>query len=562
MSQVELEKTLFKEPPSGDSRYEDGEPTKPIELETEVRGVQLFVGPELFEHAHERLGDEIKPSQEGTPGEEHLLRHRELFVEKHRSLGWRNGKRLSKEDIENEEREEESVHHRPQVDVRADVVSVGREKSVAYGENEVHDKELAGHTTKVGERGKLFTGLRVSGKSELLQAGVGAHGGVSVGKDGVRAGVEAKAEVNLLKLEYEGTVFEFAYDLMGEEVAGKVYVKVEGQVGADVKAALEANVGKGHGLVEPTPASVPKLHTEKLVEGTGFEVDEGKGVAKPKKMGAGAQGSVEFFAGARFALGAGAAIEWKKKDASEYHQKVRAANHLLLDMIGALAGPSGMALVYLLREMDADKSTEWLLEHLLEWGKPGTFPLFAIEQMVEGSAGIGGKLMAQIGFTGSRYVWNVTAKGTLGLGVGESTKVTLDLLEGGMFALLVLGQLEEPARQYLEKKVDQIALEAVELPHAIEEWYYGDVKVREMVKHDVHRLAPPARRATMISTLMDGYCSADDEKAIAAILQFSSSNGDLSEVLSGGGGKSFIELSRERGQALTIWLRSARGRDR
>jgi hypothetical protein len=169
-------------------------------------------------------------------------------------------------------------------------------------------------------------------------------------------------------------------------------------------------------------------------------------------------------------------------------------------------------------------------------------PLLGVEGMVEGSVGAGAAAMAEIGFSGSRFVWHTKANLTWGVGVGASVKITLDMVEGIKYALLVLGELREPAVNYATQKIKEGLSSIGDALDGFLSWLSSDDKVREMVAKHAHLVVGPDERATMLDTLMGGtlsYCGPDDEDAIVKILQHSYSNGDLAAVIAAGGGAEF-----------------------
>lgn len=370
--------------------------------------------------------------------------------------------------------------------VKGDIVNVGVVKERSLME-ERHD----------GAPGPL--GGEREGYTKIGTAKAEGRGKVSVGKDGVDASLSANAKVALVDFSEE-LHWERPFKLLGEGTKAKLYVKVEGMVGAEGKAGIEANLRR----IQPQDAKVPRAELGAAVEG---------------------------FAGAKLKTSAGIAYEWEKKDHTAYLGKLNRAAQVVID----LATASMPGLGFLLRQLGADEAVESVLEWLFKWGQPGTVPLAEVEAYGEGCVGAGGKIGASIGLRGGQFKFRSEASGTWGVGLGAGVNVTLDVVEGTKFSLLMLGELREMALNYARQQLGKIGQRGIDLSSKIwkwlSAWWTSDDKARETVQQRGHEFLPPAKRGELVRTMYGGYYSNEDQECVVRILEFSAQRGDLSRVV-------------------------------
>ena len=344
---------------------------------------------------------------------------------------------------------------------------------------------------------------RVS-KHAALSGEAKAAAEVTLGKDGLQADASAEAKASLVDLQ-ERWEWRFPFEALGEAAEATLYLFAKGNVGAEAKAKLSANV-------KALSPKSPKLDENELMAGVGV------------------------FAGAKVQLGVGAAYEWKKKDLKSYAGKLQKSATAIIKLISAV-NPS---LGWLFKQMGGAEAAEQLLEWLFSWGATGKVPLIGVEAMGEGSAGVGAQAMAKAGIKGGKLDFMAKANATWGLGLGGMVKVMLDVVEGPKYAILCLGELLPMAEKYASEQMDKAIAAGLSGVTALWDWLSADDKAREAVANGAHKVLGAKERGEMIKTMMSGFCGDADEDAIVAILRFSKGKGDLWSVVRHAGGKDDI----------------------
>ena len=393
-----------------------------------------------------------------------------------------------------------------------------------------------------------FLGGTASGQTKVLSTEGDAAAFASVGPNGVSAGANVTANVTLINMDHRVEWNTGEFGILGEQVSGRFYLFVSGMIGAEARAAIDANIkkaeSKGGSDVNPTD----------LVAGTPLQVDPVKGTIEGPKAettdgGSSSTGgasstdtgtdtgataavsaSAGVFAGAKLRLGAGLAADWHRKEEGDYASQLQSSASTIVDLV-SMGNP---AISWVMHQVGADTVAEKLLGMLFSWGGAATIPLVGIEGIVEGSAGAGAQIQAKLAFSGGKLEFTWGANVTWGVGLGAQVNVTFDAVEGLKFGLIVMGELAEHVKAWAMEKLSDLGSFGADLLDSIFSWFSADDKVREAVANKAHEIASPAQRAEMIDTLIGGWCGNDDENAVLEILRFSRSNGDLSAVLSAG----------------------------
>lgn len=367
-----------------------------------------------------------------------------------------------------------------------------------------------------------FLGSKAKGSTQV--GSVDAHGQVKANfgpeSASVNANVSAKAALLDFTRRWEWDTDPFT--IAGEKLTGRFYLFVSGMIGAEAAAHIDANVKLLKGKKEADP--------DALLAGTGLEVDPATGKAKEakKSLGGEAKASANAFVGAKATLGAGLAAYWDRKDVSEYGAQIAGAAEALFVPLYAV----NPGLAWIAEQAGGVEFAEKMIHKFFDWaGAAAKVNLMGIEALVEGSVGIGGKVEAAVGFQHGKLTLTAAASGTVGVGLGSTVRINLDLLEGARFALIVGGVFEPAARKWVEQKVAELSDDIGDLVDGILDWFSADDKVRDAVAHRAHELVGPAERAKMIETMLSGFTGDDDEQAILTILEFSRKKGDLQQVL-------------------------------
>jgi hypothetical protein len=349
--------------------------------------------------------------------------------------------------------------------------------------------------------------------SSVTVLGVGAQykGAVSVGESGVTVEGSAGASATLVSFS-EQVKWQFPFTVMGEAVNANVYVKAEGMAGAEAKAHVKANLQRA--------------------KPNGLKVDENA-----------VQAGVSAFAGAKVGVSAGAGLEWQKKSQKTYEPKMAQSGKAVVDLVSMASPPLG----WCLRRLGADAAAAKVLGLLFEWGQEGNVPLLAASAGVEGSAGIGGTARAGISLRGGKLKTYAQAKATLGLGLGGTTEIVLDVVEGPKFALIVMGQLREVAEKYIKEATAKGIQFASDTWDQISGWWGSDDRAREAVANGAHKVMPPGHSRKLADDMLGWWCSEEDQAAIVRLLTDLKSMGKLGSM-SGDEGFKSKALSKLSGQ--------------
>ena len=195
---------------------------------------------------------------------------------------------------------------------------------------------------------------------------------------------------------------------------------------------------------------------------------------------------------------------------------------------------------WLLRTAGAAEVISDLLAKLLDW-KAGQVKLLGAEAVLQGSAGIGAQLDAELGFAGGKLTFKCKAGVTFGLGAGVTVNLSIDAVEGVKFAIVAIGKADELVaklanlvKNWAHESIDDLIREASGLWGDLFNWLSSDNKIREAVAKKAHEVVPADVRGQWIETLSKDWCGGADEAAMVEILRFSQKNGDLAQVLAAG----------------------------
>lgn len=375
--------------------------------------------------------------------------------------------------------------------------------------------EGKGETEMLGGTGK--------GSVSVLQGKAKAQAGFSVGPDGVKVVAEAGAEANLVALEGEWAI-PFEFEFLGETFSGHAYLKASGKVGAEVKRKIEANakLAQSKGVADP----------DQLLEGTGL--DNGQ-EAKPEDRASGTV-EAEAFLGGKINAGAGGIFDWHRAGLAAYKGQLEGNSDFVLSALSA--GYPGLG--WLLRQADTAAVIADVLADQLDWSA-GKQRLLAVEGLIEGSAGIGAKLMGKAGFSGGKITFKWAAGVTFGLGAGVAVNVSLDAVEGMKLALVsvdngvaAIKSLASSLKSFLKSNASMFIDKLGGMWNSFFGWLSADNTIRDAIANKAHELAPAETRGEWIETLASGWCGDEDELAIIEILKASKRRGDLAAVLGAG----------------------------
>jgi|GEM_PF-3208361 len=361
------------------------------------------------------------------------------------------------------------------------------EKSLAKGDAAVlHEK----HENEEG-----FLGSKNSGETNALHAGGEVKATATVSSTGVEADVTAEGKATLVDVQ-EKWEWSIPFNFMGEKMMGTLFLTAKGMVGVEGKAQLKANVGK----MSPDQ---PKIDEQAVMAG------------------------VDVFAGAKLTLGVGVALEWDKQKPAAYKGKINTGIQTIIKMADLVCPGLG----WVLNQMGADEQVQQVMEWLFEWGKQGKVALFGIEAMVEGSAGAGAAAKASIGLRGGKFDFMTQANVTWGVGLGGKVKISVDIVEGPKFALIVLGEMTDMLKEYATEQLKAIVGKGIEMWDSFWEWLGADNRVRDAVDKNAHKVVGVKEQAKMIETMMSGSCTNADEDRIIVILRHCAATGTMSDLL-------------------------------
>ncbi len=406
-------------------------------------------------------------------------------------------------------------------------------------EEELFQEDASVYSYETKDQPGMF-GSTTSTKVHGLHVEATGTASGTLNSDGLNVGASVQGKATLADFEKSWDWEVGSFSLLGEEVSGHFFLKASGMIGAEGAAQLDLNVGKVKGARKVDPNSL--LGGKALAAPKG---SAGKESGQQKEgSGAAVTASAEAFAGAKLTLGAGLAARWKRKEPSAYKDKLADASAVVLDLVTVISPGLG----WLLQMAGAEEVVQEILGALIAWGGAGEVSLLGIEASLTGSAGVGGKLQARLGFTGGKFSLTLSANATWGLGLGTDVLVTLDAIEGVKFALIVMGELRSVVDQWLASELDALKDEALERIDSIFEWFSADDVVRDAVKHGAHLVVGAAEKAQMVRTLADGVCGDEDEDAILSILEAAKAAGHLSEVVSKAGGADALLWDLDGGQ--------------
>ncbi len=448
----------------------------------------------------------------------------------------------------------QAQEHRDEV-LRAKVKAPTRARTQIGGNLLVENHQLLSESViqeRHSEKGPL--GIKSEGQTSALSASAQAGQSLSVSRDGIShtAQVGAKATLLEVKEEFSREIANFAF--LGERMKGKIFVAIQGMIGVEGKAALQTNIGRYQ------PRGKPTVDPKQLLAGTGATPEAPKSLRgnpkitqasraasneayqrdlhadnEQKGYGAGTEASAEAFAGAKVKVSAGAAFEWDKKAPDEYKPMIARSSAAILSFVRMINPPMG----WLLAQIGAERMATSVLGVLFEGGQAGSVPLLSLVAAVEGSAGVGGKAHAAVGFKGGQLRFSVGANATWGVGVGTEVLVALDVVEGVKFGIIVFPELQQTSAE-AAAKVMQAASEQMsramnksrDIWQSFRGWLSADDKAREVVANRAHTCMPVEERAKLIQTLIGGFCGDDDEQAVLTILRDAQRTGDLGRLLS------------------------------
>ena len=354
-----------------------------------------------------------------------------------------------------------------------------------------------------------------------------ASGTVKLGSDGLSANAGASADASAVKIEKRFDLDIGTFEVHGERLSGTLFLVLQGSVGIEAQAQIEANLGK----MAPTHSLKPDWNHVFAGTQLAKRIDE-TGDGRVNAAGGGA--SVSAFVGAQASIGAGAALAWHKKADSDYAPKLRKAADTLLTMLAVVNRP----LAWALEKMGSEKLIQRVLDWLFRWTeqKSAVVPILGVEAIVQGSVGAGVDLVARAGLSNGKLEALVSAHGTWGLGFGGKVRLLIDVGNGVKFALIVLEELVEPAKEFLRQTaLDKLGKEALDFASGIwsdlGSWLEDDDKARELVQHDVHKALAPRDRARLVTRMLDLVVGSESEAAILKVLRDSEAQGDVSEVL-------------------------------
>lgn len=384
----------------------------------------------------------------------------------------------------------------------------------------------------------------VNNKLDSFASGPGAQldGDVSAGRvdGGVQASLNVAGKATLVEIN-KTFEFEVPFNVLGEQIDARITFLVRGMAGIEASAALEGKAGSS--FFKNVGGGMPKFDKAGFEAATKTKVDSssGKGTVD-QPVEATASLNAEAFAGAKITLGAGATLRWDKKDKAHYKPKLKDAADLAIDMVtGSVPGAS-----WVLKKMGATEAVEWILDHVFGWGGPGKIPVIGAEADLEGTAGAGAKFIGELSLAGGCIKVACDASATWGLGCGGRVDLTVDLLEGGKFALIMLSEFRNAADAFIKKKVSEIGSSPVQAFKSGWSSIRGflditaDDKVREAVAAGADRLADAQSRGGMIRALVSGWTGSDDQSAIVKILQNASADGTIADVVAAAGGKGYV----------------------
>ena len=380
--------------------------------------------------------------------------------------------------------------------------------------------DVSGTVSTVGGSTEMAGGT-LKGSAKLLSGKASGEAGAKISKSGLDLSAKAGLDAKLIDFNVTQSWESGKLDLFGEQISGRVYVTVAGMVGAEAKAKMEGNLKAMNG-------TVPDL--KQITAGTGMEVKPdgaitGKGEQPKKEIEASGSGKAEVFAGAKLKVAAGVAGSWHQKAPEVYQQgMVNLVNNVITMIHPGIA--------WLLRQVGVGVLVG-KLAGMLGW-KEGMVSLLGLEVGASGSLGLGAHIEAAVGFKGGKLQFKWSMGATWGMGLGTSLDVTLDAKEGVKFALALAGRvpdLQGVATDWLVKNAKGLVDSIGNIWQNIADWFGADVKIREMVAQRVHEVVPADKRAEMVSTLIGGFCSADDAAAVIQILKFTKKKGDMGALL-------------------------------
>lgn len=246
------------------------------------------------------------------------------------------------------------------------------------------------------------------------------NGNISASKKGLEAEGGGSISFSLIDFQKTLPVGPLPFNVLGEATSLSGFLQFSGMIGAEVKAELEAGVGKLQKTKNPLNIS-------------------------PQNLKAGMGGGLSAFAGAKLTIRAGGDYTWFKKTPDFYFQKMEKNYPFILSAIKRMNSGLGK----LIETIDHKKFTMIVCQHL--FSNPGAKNLVQAEAEGTGMAGVNMELKGGVNFSKGKLHMYGKAGIATGFGLGGEASLAFDLLEGILFGLAVGGELLSYVEPFLDK---------------------------------------------------------------------------------------------------------------